>query len=168
MSLQKAGSDLDNEIAHVINEATNAKVHAHSMRGSGNTKHAEADVLVRTPLNDRVIEAKRSSVATGEYAYVLDEDDTRQLSALSNDYTTAWVLVKFTNREPVLFRTPKGGVRVERIPSAFDPYTDEDAEYELRLTKPSPDDWPSAQAGRSLEDVLVEQLSLDKWVSDDE
>lgn len=163
MSLQKAGGDLDNEIAAVINDATNEKVHAHSMRGSGNTRHAEADVLVRTPHNDHAIEAKRSSVGTGEYAYVLQKDDIEQLQALSNQFTTCWVLVKFTNREPALFRTPKGRVIVDRIPSALAPHTDESAGYELRLTKPDTDDWPSAQAGDSLQDVLVETLSLEKW-----
>jgi hypothetical protein len=166
MSKQKAGSNLDNHIATAINEATGPKVSAHSMRGSGNTGYAEVDVIVRTPLNDKAVESKRSSVGTGEYAYVLDADDTRQLSAVSNDYTTTWVLVKFTNREPALFRTPKGGVRVDRVPSAFEPHVDESAGYELRLTKPSADEWPSAQAGRSLEEVLVEGLSLEEWVVD--
>jgi hypothetical protein len=163
MSRQQAGSDLDNKIANAINEATTDKVAAHSMRGSGNTGYAEVDVIVRTPLNDKAIESKRSSVGTGEYAYVLDEEDTRQLRAVSNDYTTTWVLMKFTNREPALFRMPKGGVRVDRIPSSFDPHTDESARYELRLTKPETDDWPSAQAGRSLTEVLIEGLSLEEW-----
>jgi len=163
MSRQKAGSNLDNKIANAINEATTDKVAAHSMRGSGNTGYAEVDVIVRTPLNDKAIESKRSSVGTGEYAYVLDEEDTRQLRAVSNDYTTTWVLMKFTNREPLLFRTPKGGVHADRIPSAFEPHTDESAGYELRLTKPDTDGWPSAQAGRSLTEVLVDGLSLEEW-----
>jgi len=181
MTLTQAGKDLDNKIANAINEATTDKVAAHSMRGSGNTGYAEVDVIVRTPLNDKAIESKRSSVDTGEYAYVLDAEDTRQLRAVSNDYTTTWVLVKFTNREPLLFRTPKGGVRTGRVPSAFEPHTDESAQYELRLTKPdtappsaflgvdrSPEGsatnaWPSAQSGRLLTEVLVEGLSLEEW-----
>jgi Holliday junction resolvase len=164
MSQQTYGKNLDNEIANIVNKHTTDAVNAHSMRGSGNTAYAEVDVLVRTPHQDVAIESKRTSVDTGEYAYVLDSDDRDQLAQVNNDYTNTVVLVKFTNREPYVFDLPVGHLDIEEIHDAFEPHVTSSGT--LRLSKPETDDWPSATAGRPLYAVLLEDLALKRWEDD--
>lgn len=163
---QKRGSNYDNEVANALQERTPDDVAAHSMRGSGNTTHPQPDVLVRRSHHDVALELKRSSVATGEYCYI-DEEDLLQLAACRNEITHAYLGLKFTHRELVVVWVPQHADDPDKVvqsvagafPDPFDGHVTDGGN--LRLTKPQTEAWPSATSGRDDVDVLADELNIE-------
>ena len=169
MTLQKQGANYDNQIAKQILRSTPDYIQAVPTRGSGNTVGHHADVLVRTPSVDHAVELKKASWATGDRNAIADEDDLRELAGCINWYTQAWFGISMSNRQLMLAGPISGrnvdwedvGLALERdIPDAFEP-TFTESGY-LRVTKTGTDQWPSAQAGKSDVDVLLDELLLDR------
>jgi hypothetical protein len=172
---QKRGSNLDNKLANEIHESTPSHVTAHSMRGSGNTRTPQPDVLVRIGGRDDIaLEAKRASIDDGERTTFLDEssdDDISQLCACTNDYTRAYVALKLTRRELVVVKvgwtddvSEATQSIVNRLPDCFD------ANYtragNVTIRKPSTDEWPSASAGDSDVEVICDTIEVECDVDD--
>jgi len=159
MSLQKKGASLDNSVANALIEATDETVDAHSMRGSGNTKHSQCDVLLRTPKVDWAIELKRSSIGTDERTQIADEEDLHQLADCANTYTRIGFGIKLTNRQLCFVEASPiytADTLVERLPNCFDAnHTDSG---NLTIRKPEASEWPSAQSGESNADVILNEV----------
>lgn len=162
---QKRGSNYDNQISNQLQEATDEAVQVSSMRGSGNTKHPQPDVLVRRSHHDVALELKRSGVATGEYIYI-DEEDLLQLAACRNEITHAHLGLKFTHRELVVVWVPQHANDDEKVvqsvadafPDPFEAHVTDGGN--LRLTKPQTGAWPSSQAGKGDVEAIADALSL--------
>lgn len=165
---QKRGADYDNQLANEIHDVTPADVHAISARGSGNIRTPQPDLLVTTGDANYAIEAKRSSIDTGDRTTVLDEsqrDDISQLCACSNSHTRAFVAIKLTRRRLCVVKVGwTGAVEeatesiVSRLPDAFD--ANHTSAGNVTIRKPDTDDWPSASQSPDDVVVLAERLGL--------
>lgn len=160
---QQYGSDYDNDVAVELHRRTPSDVCVLPTRGSGNVAIAQPDVLVRTDVIDYAIELKRSTVDTGEYFYV-EEEDLVQLHECGNKYTHCVFGMKFTRRELLVTFLPsvEGETPAEALasvtPSAFDPHVTDSGS--IRYEKPDTDVWPSSRAGKSDVEVVADELDL--------
>ena len=187
MTLQKRGSSYDNEIANLIDENTPQTVRAHSMRGSGNTKYPNPDVLVRTPTYDHAIELKKASWDRGDRRQIADREDLEEMAGCANFQTKGWFGVSMSNCE-LMFVGPLNetvtmselqymtslteedyrmgatsdaiGAALERsIPDAFQPSCNK----HVNVTKPSDtNEWPSARSGRTDIEIILDKLGLEE------
>jgi len=174
---QKRGSNLDNRIANEIHEWTSQHIAAHSMRGSGNLRTAQPDVLVRVEgRDDAALELKRRSCDSGERATLMNEasdDDISELCACANGFTRAYVGLKFTRREMVVVKvgwtddvSEAAQSIVNRLPDAFDANLTNAGNITVR--KPSTDEWPSASVGRADAATICDELQLEYELEDDD
>lgn len=135
------------------------------MRGSGNLRTPQPDVLVRTPVEDHAIELKRSSIDRGERTTFLDQsqsNDVQQLVNCSNKYTRIYAAMKFTNCEMVCVEVDPDNAAdsvMERLPHCFE--ASATGSGNVRIQKPENTDvWPSATAGKHNVEVICDTLGV--------
>jgi Holliday junction resolvase len=176
MSLQKAGSNLDNTLATKLDGATTEYVRAIPWRGSGNTGQPAGDVVVTTPRPCHVIESKRCSWDTGDRRQLLQREDLRQLYECINTYTDVWVAWQMTRRQLCVVGPLSAEIATDPVTSlamsvqrmAPDPFdVTATASDHVMATKPDTDAWPSKTSGRSQTDVLIDELGLDDYRTDE-
>lgn len=160
---QQAGSDLDNVVANGVHEHTSAMVTGHSMRGSGNLRTPQPDVMVRTAVVDYAIELKRNSrTDRGDRAEFINKEDLEQLTECANDYTEIYVGLKMTNCQMVCVRVdpenPDESI-AENLPEAFDANATRSGNVTVRKPRDT-DVWPSATAGKSKVEVVCDAIGV--------
>lgn len=168
-------SQWENKIAKEIHRTTPSRIRAYRCGYSGNNAMPQPDILVTEGHINHGAELKGPIQSDRLY---IDEEDIEQLVACQTGYTAVYLVVKFSHREPCVVQyfeeltgtqSSVGGAAdyndmtpVEKfatlVPEAFDPsVTDSNA---LALSKPSTDDWPSAQAGSDDVDAIMSGMGV--------
>lgn len=143
---------------------------------SGSNAIPQPDILVTEPHGlNHAIELKKSR---SDYVYV-DEEDIEQLIECEGPATPVYLVVKFTNRQPVVIRyygdvtnAPDGWdelsptERFARLaPDAFDANVTDSGN--LSLSRPSTEEWPSSRAGMDDAVAVVNGCGIDNEHSQD-
>lgn len=158
--MSKKGRRYENELANEVHEQTPDVCQIWPAGYSGNNAFPSPDLIAVTSRGAAALELKN----WGTDDRSLAASDLRQLLRVQKSFLDVALLIDFSNREPLLvepaapsldaFETEGGPDVIENfktnVPDAFEPrVTDgpEDEDGALRLSYPSLDDWPSAQAG---------------------
>lgn len=167
-------SDYEHRLANGIYDCTGPEVRAYRCGYSGNSAMPQPDFVVTEPTHVYAVESK-GPIQT-EYCHI-EEDDVRQLIDCQNSYTSVHLVVKFSNREPLVLRyfDNVSGRGDSVVPDDYDEYTPAekfawlapeafDARVTdsgtLALTKPDTDEWPSTKAGLDDVEAVVSGLGI--------
>jgi Holliday junction resolvase len=165
----------ENDLAKRIYRETWSQIRAYRCGYSGSNAMPQPDILVTDPSTCYAVELK--GPLSRDHIYV-DEDDLAQLTDCQNGYTRVALAVKFQRRELAVinyFESMMGGSSegfdelslaekfVALAPDSLNPSTTDSGN--LRLEKPSLDDWPSATAGSSDVDALLSGLGVAREAS---
>jgi len=168
--MPQKGKRYENDVARELTRETDDSCVAWPVGYSGNIAVPAPDVIGLTNTRGFALELKkyRDDIS-------VPHSDLMQLLDVQKQYLDVALLIKFSHREPVLIEpTPRSldaftieddiGV-IERFirgtPDVFEPRCVDggaDEQGALRLSKPSTDEWPSAQVG----DDAVEKIQ--QWV----
>lgn len=145
-----------------INEETPESVHCWTAGYSGNGALPSPDLVVVRNGRDVGLELKKTS----RDRFTIEREEIGQLGELSSDAMHVGLVVKFSNRQPI----------VTRVPSFVTPTTAaEETAYaapdgvsmsatdrgNLIVEKPTLDSWASAQSGESVGRLIAAEFNLD-------
>lgn len=163
----KKGRRYEHEVANEISRGENS-VLAWPAGYSGNNAVPSPDIVTVSDSGAAGWELKR----TNQQTFGIDESELQQLLDLQHNFFDVGLVVKFANREPLLVEpafpslssfgldSPVSPIENFKtvIPTAFNPReTDGGSEPTLRVSKPSLEEWASAQAGQSAAGKIVGQ-----------
>jgi len=162
MTAQKAGLSYEKDVAADVENNTPKSVRVVFGGGtSGNVRIPQPDLHITSGSLGAVrvqnIEIKRST----QDRFYIEAEDIEQLQETGNGYTDLFFMMKFTRREPLVWRiepSDDAADMVSRLPECFDPHVTKSGS--LRLSKPSTSDWPSATAGRKDWDALCRETGI--------
>lgn len=163
-------SQYEHKIANGIYEETPQSVMAYRCGYSGNSKHAQPDVLVTTYSGNKGLELKGPIQSDNVY---IDADDLHQLVACQNANTDVYLIVKFPRYEPVTIKYygHMAGDRADEwnnmsvaerfaalAPAAFNARVTDSGS--LAMSNPKDTDWPSTVSGKDDVTKILDDLGL--------
>lgn len=162
------GRQFENELAKGIDRVTHDSVRCFPCGYSGSNPFPSPDNIILSRGGAYGLELKKTS--SSDHFYI-DFGDITQLVRCGNNYTDVGFVFNWSHREPACFTinghkamtidddvTETERAMIQACPDAFDPqFTDAGS---FRISKPSLDDWPSASAGRTATEVVIETLGL--------
>lgn len=167
------GRSYENQLVNNIN-TDDGTVEAWPLGFSGSQATIDADILLTTARDNYLVEAKTASTA---YC-VVDTEQLERLVSGENPYTSAVLNVKYSNRRSVtvqFYESLTGEDDYDDLsvtekfafltPDCFDPRVRDSGA--LALTKPSLDDWHSAQASGEPYACLLSDLGLPNEYSEE-
>lgn len=168
------GRDFEHSVANSVSELLDSGF-SWTCGYSGNGAQPSPDIISVSKSVVRADELKK----TRQDTFGIDVSDLRQLSKIARNFLDVGLVVKFSNRAPAvvepLFNLKPGFVLgaedmadddlaymyEEAFPDAFDARcTRGGEELTLRVSRPSLDKWPSAQAGDSAAEKIVSLISI--------
>lgn len=153
MTAQRRGVQYENDITNGINETTDSSTRAYRAGWAD-----QPDVVICGPFRTFVCELKRTS----QERFYIDAEQIENLLSYTNGKTSAVLIVKFTHREPVVAFINHDSV--DDVTSVSPTAKGVDFHWttsgNLRVDKPSLNDWTSSQAGRSDERTVADELGL--------
>lgn len=142
MTTSKKGRRFEHDVCREIHD-TDCGLSAWPIGWSGNNSWPSPDIMVTDGVFIGGIELK----VTGQEYVSIAMDELQQLHEL-RPVMRPYICVSFNYREPMLAAVPRDWKRVTAaVPDAFDPRITDDAV--LRFSRPSTDEWASAQEGDS-------------------
>lgn len=166
--MTQKGRSYEHEVSNEI-ARTDADVFAWPAGYSGNNAVPSPDVLTVTDGGAAGWELKKR----GDYCGI-DASELEQLLSLQRNFFDVGLVVKFSHREPLIVEPAfpslpsfglDGGVEpienfMASVPSPFNGRRTEGGDEDtLRLSKPDLDDWPSAKAGQSAAEKIIERVT---------
>lgn len=146
----------EHTIANDIHDATRSDVRAYPCGYSGSNAMPQPDVLVTSPSENYAMELKGP---IAKDTVDIEKSDLQQLVDCTNSYTSAFLVIKFQRRRPVVVRYfPQVSGDDEYndlglaeqfarlVPEEFNPRvrtSDETGTTRLYIDKPSTDEWES-------------------------
>jgi Holliday junction resolvase len=166
------GKQYENTLTNEIDRATNDTVNVYPVGYSGSHATTAEDILVTdasTGLN-YALEVKKIA---SDYCYI-DAEQLEALVARDNGHTVSALVISFSHREPIVTRYYDSVSGVDGAESYNDKSVLEkfatllpdctDARItdsnKLAISKPSTDDWPSAQSGSDDVDAICSGLGI--------
>lgn len=144
---QRAGVQYENDIVNAINRESPETINAYRAGWAD-----QPDIVITTPKGIRVVELKR----TAQERFYIRREQLMNLRGYANDYTSPLLIVKFTHREPVCIKVSSTGTLRVYAPNGVN--THWTPEGNLRVDKPTLDQWDSSQAGRSDVDTILDYI----------
>lgn len=159
------GRRYEHDVSNDIYELTDGEVFAWPAGYSGNNAVPSPDVITLAEGRGGGWELKK----TAQETFGIDESELQQLLVLQRNYFDVGLVVKFTNREPLVVKPQFPSLTafglddvdpienfIKAIPDCFEPRRAEGGKEEsLRLSKPSLDNWESAQCGLSAPEKIA-------------
>jgi Holliday junction resolvase len=162
--------DWENTVANEMHRSTDDWLRPYRCGYSGNSAIPQPDVLLTDATDGTNYALELKGPIKSERLYI-EAEDIQQLVDCTNATTVAYFVVKFQNRRPVVIRYAESVFGVEDFdeksdaeklayicPAAFDPHVTDSGN--LRLDKPSLDDWPSATASADAHLCIMSDLGI--------
>lgn len=161
------GRRYEHQVSNAVYEQSEGAVLSWTAGYSGSSAKPSPDVISLCTGRACGWELKK----TAQDTFGIAESDLRQLLDIQTNFFDVGLVIKFSNREPLVVQPAFPSLDafalddvdpienfIHAIPDCFDPRRSDDGEEStLRISRPSLDEWDSAQSGQSSAEKIISQ-----------